>query len=69
MLEHSKDWAVMHLPEQFRPLFYEPTIQVIDGKKQVVMQRLSPDVEMRMRYGFHEIECIFVFFLFLLFEF
>ena len=49
MLEHSKDWAVMHLPEQFRPLFYERTVEVVDGKEQVVMKRLSPDLEMRMR--------------------
>ena len=49
MLEHSKDWAVMYLPEQFRPLFYERTVEVVDGKEQVVMKRLSPDMEMRMR--------------------
>ena len=49
MLEHSKDWAVMHLPEQFRPLFFKPVKQIVDGVERVVMQRVTPEVEMRMK--------------------
>ena len=49
MLEHSKDWAVMHLPEQFRPLFFKPVKQIVDGVGRVVMQRVTPEVEMRMK--------------------
>ena len=49
MLQHSKDWAVMHLPEQFRPMFYKPVVQIINGKQEVVMQKIIPEVEMKMR--------------------
>ena len=49
MLQHSKDWAVMHLPEQFRPMFYKPVVQMINGKQEVVMQKIIPEVEMKMR--------------------
>lgn len=49
MLEHSKDWAVMHLPEQFRPLFFKSVKQIVDGMERVVMQRVTPEVEMRMK--------------------
>lgn len=49
MLEHSKDWAVMHLSEQFRPLFYKPVRQIVGGKETIVMQPVIPDVEMRMK--------------------
>lgn len=49
MLEHSKDWAVMHLPEQFRPLFFKLVKQIVDGVERVVMQRVTPEVEMRMK--------------------
>lgn len=49
MLEHSKDWAVMHLPEQFRPVFFEPVIQIINGKEELIMKRIDPVVEMKMR--------------------
>ena len=49
MLEHSKDWAVMHLSEQFRPLFYKPVRQIVGGKETIVMQPVTPDVEMRMK--------------------
>lgn len=46
---HSKDWAVMHLSEQYRPVFFEPVVQIVNGKKEEVMQRVTPDVDMRMR--------------------
>ena len=45
MLQHSKDWAVMHLPEQFRPMFYKPVVQMINGKQEVVMQKIIPEAD------------------------
>ncbi|KAK8800750.1 hypothetical protein WA158_000075 [Blastocystis sp. Blastoise] len=49
MIQHSKDWAVMHLPEQYRPLFYVPLKEVRNGKEVTIMKRMYPDVEMKMK--------------------
>ncbi len=45
MLNHSKEWAVMHLPPQYRPLFFEPSMECVEGKEKIVMKPMIPSLE------------------------
>ncbi|KAK8792348.1 hypothetical protein WA588_004846 [Blastocystis sp. NMH] len=49
MMKDCDDWAVMHLADEYRPLFYERVEQVVDGEHKVVMKRVEPDLDMRMK--------------------
>lgn len=49
MFEHCKGWAVMHLPENFRPLFYRPTTQQVDGVEKTVMEKITFISDMMMK--------------------
>lgn len=49
MMKDCDDWAVMHLADEYRPLFYERVEQVVDGEHKVVMKRMEPDLDMRMK--------------------
>lgn len=36
-----KDWAIMQLPEKYRPAFFESSVQRVKGKDKVVMRRVK----------------------------
>ena len=39
----------MNLSEQFRPIFYERTRQIIDGKEVIVMKKMNTEAQLHMR--------------------
>lgn len=39
MQKLCKDWAIMQLPEKYRPVFFEKTTIQKDGKEMIVMKR------------------------------
>ena len=46
MFEHCKGWAVMQLPESFRPLFYRPIVLKENGKERTIMEKITPTMNM-----------------------
>ena len=50
MFDHCKGWAVMHLPENFRPLFYRPITQQVDGVEKTVMEKVTFVSDMMMKW-------------------
>ena len=46
MLDHCKGWAVMQLPESFRPLFYRPIVIKENGNERTIMEKITPAMDM-----------------------
>lgn len=40
MQKFCQDWAIMKLPEQYKPVFFEPHEVLKDGVRVVVMKRV-----------------------------
>lgn len=41
MQKFCKDWAIMQLPEKYRPVFFEKSVVMEDGKEVVRMKRIT----------------------------
>lgn len=41
MQKFCKDWTIMHLPEKYRPVFFDREVHVVSGKKVVTMKRVN----------------------------
>ena len=41
MQKLCRDWAIMQLPDVYRPVFFEKTIVRRNGKNEVVMKRVN----------------------------
>ena len=46
MMDHCRGWAVMQLPESFRPLFYRPVVVKENGSQRTIMEKITPTLNM-----------------------
>jgi len=41
MQKFCKDWAIMQLPEKYRPVFFEKSVVMENGKEVIRMKRIT----------------------------